>query len=95
MGRNRRNKYKEVMGYREASGAPCTYCQRSMDVRSRHLMPTRDHTVPKWAGGRETVWACYDCNRIKSDMTFDAWQEFMADYPGWWHGVPARIRNRY
>lgn len=81
--------------YHKVNGTPCAYCGRIMDACSPHLMATRDHTTPKCMGGRHVVWCCYDCNRIKSDMTFDSWQEFMADYPGWWHGVPACIRNQY
>ena len=95
MGRSRRNKYKEVMAYRGANGSPCSYCGRAMDIRNCRLMPTRDHITPRWMGGRETVWACWDCNRIKTDMTIEAWQQFMIDRPKWWHGVPARIRNKY
>lgn len=95
MGRNRRNKYKEVIGYREASGAPCPYCQRPMDARNRRLMPTKDHTTPKSLGGQHTIWCCYQCNEIKADMLWERWRSFMSAYPKWWLGVPARIRNRY
>lgn len=89
------NKHALVVGYREANGTPCAYCERTMDARSARLMPTKDHITPKCSGGRETVWACYDCNRIKADMTIKAWRAFMRNHPKWWFGVPARIRNSY
>lgn len=89
------SKYALVMSYREACYKPCAYCQRPMDPGSPRLMPTRDHTTPKSLGGRQTIWACYQCNEIKADMLWESWRSFMASYPRWWHGVPARIRNRY
>ncbi len=95
MGRNRRNKYKEIMDCHKANGKLCAYCERAMNADSIHLMPTRDHTTPRSLGGRHTTWVCWDCNGIKSDMTWESWRVFMAAHPGWWHGVPARIRNRY
>ncbi len=69
---------------RQQHGKPCAYCRREMDADSDQLRPTRDHHVPKSQGGTETVWACYVCNAIKSDMPPAEWDAYMAAHPEWW-----------
>lgn len=67
-------------------GEKCTYCKRVMEsVLSRsRIAATRDHTVPRSKGGKETVWSCRQCNSIKGDMDPDDWAAFMDSFPRWW-----------
>jgi hypothetical protein len=82
------NKYTEMMAQHRANGSLCSYCKRTMDIRNWRLMPTRDHIHPKSKGGRQLVWACWQCNHVKADMDLQAWQDFMAKYPRWWEKMP-------
>jgi hypothetical protein len=72
------------MRFAKAIGMPCAYCRRAMTVMVPGLLPTLDHVHPRSRGGKETVWACDDCNHLKRDMTISEWAEFMKRNPGWW-----------
>lgn len=74
-----------------AIGRKCSYCRRQMSFSYPGLRPTKDHVHPRSKGGRYKVWACDDCNGIKSNMTFVEWQEYMSANPQWWL---KRKRNR-
>jgi HNH endonuclease len=67
-------------------GEKCTYCKRTLEAMSSlsRVAATKDHIIPKSKGGRQTVWACRQCNAIKGDMEPDVWAAFMADWPEWW-----------
>lgn len=68
-------------------GETCHWCKRklaSVTDRSR-LAATRDHyPIPKHQGGRETVWACRQCNGIKGAKSAEQWHRFMERNPHWW-----------
>lgn len=49
-----------------------------------NTFPTTDHTHPRSKGGKQTVYACWDCNQIKRDMTLAEWEKFTAKNPRWW-----------
>lgn len=78
------NKSTAIARFQKAIQTPCAYCNRIMVADRPGLLPTRDHTHPRSRGGLHTVWACDDCNNIKSDMTMPEWQEFMSANPSWW-----------
>ncbi len=63
----------------------CTYCNRALLAPGRaKRSKTRDHVMPKSAGGRKTVLACRHCNNLKGDFYPEQWQRIMADHPQWW-----------
>ena len=81
------------MSRADQEGRPCFWCRRAMTrkgtVRNRSghlagLRPTRDHWVPKSAGGQRCVWACLACNAVRGDMTVDQWNRFRSQTPSWW-----------
>lgn len=89
-------------------GSPCFWCGRAMDAAVPALRPTRDHVLAKSRGGgrgRNLVWACMACNRIKGDMSVAEWEAFRSLVPEWWamwptvggrwmlalHGLEARV----
>lgn len=65
----------------------CTYCRRDLldPRRNAKLSKTRDHTIPKSAGGQKTVISCRHCNHLKGDLYPEQWAKVMADYPYWWN----------
>lgn len=79
---------------RRGAGQRCAYCDRVLQgTTARSLVAaTKDHTVPVSRGGRETVWACRQCNRMKADLTPAEWSAFMAVHPRWWE--QGRFRRR-
>lgn len=74
----------------KGAGKPCTYCRRTMKAWTP-THPTRDHVVPVSKGGRETVWACHQCNNLKGDSMPDVWAAFMAATPDWWNTPGAKV----
>ena len=74
-------------------GKPCAYCHRTMrGLGDRTLLgATRDHVIPKSAGGTKMIWACRACNNIKGNMMPDEWRRFMGANPKWWKlATPSR-----
>lgn len=71
-------------------GEACKYCERKLVTGDPGTHPTKDHFDPKSKSGTETVWCCRKCNHVKADMTRVEWNQFMADYPGWWRPAPPR-----
>lgn len=74
-------------------GQCCNYCQRKLGPIGSHgkLAPTRDHVFPKSkmtpfdrTNGVLMVWACRQCNMLKSNMLPREWSEFMRKNPEWW-----------
>ena len=79
---------------RRAHGAPCPYCQRTMDFDSPTLKPTRDHVVPiskipkheRRYAQLKVIMACWTCNNVRGARSQSSWEQFMAINPGWWIG---------
>lgn len=75
----------------------CEYCSRVMDPPGTKslLEATKDHPEPKSkTGGGITIWACYSCNHIKGNMTFQSWLQYMEAHPRWWEKrILTRGRN--
>ena len=72
---------------KRGKGERCHHCFRVLEATGSvsSLEATRDHfPIPKWDGGRETVWCCRLCNTIKGGMTAQEWACFMAETPRWW-----------
>ncbi len=67
-------------------GARCAYCERRLEAPTSpsKLAATRDHVVPRSAGGTEKVWCCRQCNSLKGDMMPDQWLAFRQSNPEWW-----------
>ena len=80
----------ESAALKRADGAPCPYCQRTMDVRISGLMPTRDHDHPRSKGGQKTTVCCWSCNHIKADKTMEQWRAFMRAHPRWHVSMPPK-----
>ena len=79
------NKYTRGRRLSRATGEPCPYCRRAMHYDNLlNTFPTIEHPHPRSKGGKQTTYACFDCNQIKGDMTLDEWQKFMAENPRWW-----------
>lgn len=61
----------------------CAYCRRTFNDTTLGARPTRDHVIPKVAGGsnnhRNLVAACHDCNRNKGG---DSVEEFCRQFGG-------------
>lgn len=68
------------------TGQRCQYCRRTLEAptSSSRVAATRDHVMPRSAGGLRTVLACFQCNNLKGDMLPDQWTAFMAANPEWW-----------
>src|SRR5215217_2372747 len=83
---------------KQGKGQRCAYCRRIMEARGSpgQLAATKDHVIPVWQGGNETVWACRRCNEMKGAMLPDEWSRFMAAHPEWWRHphLSARLRHR-
>lgn len=74
----------------------CTYCFRRLDPRAPEngsLRPSRDHYLPKAAGGHRTVPCCLACNRLKGDMSPDQWLTIRRTVPDWWKLYPGENRR--
>lgn len=71
-------------GYLAAS--KCQYCRRPLDPSNARTAraKTRDHAVPRSAGGFRIVAACSQCNTLKANLPYDVWEEFMWKHPDWW-----------
>jgi hypothetical protein len=65
-----------------------------MDQGNVHMMPTRDHTIPRCKGGHRSpkVICCRICNNLKGDMLPAEWDAYMAANPGWWLLTKAQRR---
>ncbi len=79
----------------------CRYCQRTLidpktdKFKRSNLSATWDHVQPKSRGGRKTVRACLQCNRLKGDLDPNDWKRFTASNARYWksfrtHGEVAR-----
>jgi 5-methylcytosine-specific restriction endonuclease McrA len=69
------SKYAKLRQYQQRLHTRCGYCGRVMDGSTEGLCPSRDHDVPRSAGGQRIVWCCYDCNQTKGDMSPREWRE--------------------
>lgn len=63
-----------------------------MDIYSHRLVPTRDHIVPKIAGGRATIVCCKFCNSLKGHMMPHEWDVFRCSFAEYWKFSPAERR---
>ena len=58
-------------------GQPCHWCGLPMErypLKGEKLRAaTRDHLIPRFKGGREIVWACYECNHAKGCLSPEEW----------------------
>ena len=72
----------------------CAYCHRILDPvdwSASDTRATRDHIWPRTLKhlrpdptAPNTVWACFVCNHLKSDMPPCAWHAFILATPHWW-----------
>lgn len=76
---------------RDAHGQPCPYCGEPMDVSgfdgrspNRHThprFPTRDHVLPRSAGGSQgkspILIVCVTCNGDKGSRSIKTWRAFL------------------
>lgn len=56
----------------------CPYCGGVMSDGPRGSSPTRDHVVPRSAGGRAILICCWTCNHRKGDMMPDDFLDTLA-----------------
>ena len=69
----------------------CHWCRRALidpkvdkSGRRANLSATRDHIMPVSKGGRKTVWACRQCNCLKSDIEPHIWRLVINRHPRFW-----------
>jgi hypothetical protein len=66
----------------------CHYCNRhtyATAARARHagredMQATKDHTIARSKGGRETVLCCLRCNQAKADGPYEEFKIFAELY---------------
>ncbi len=89
--RGRRRKQRRPADSRRATGILCSYCRRETHTGgadNSDLKYTRDHWIPKSAGGQLTLPCCHLCNFLKGDLMPGTWWAFMVLNPGWWEMRP-------
>lgn len=79
-------KKRKAFNSTNGRGEQCWYCKRGLEASGSRsaLAATRDHVVPKRAGGRYRVWCCRACNSLKGDMFPDQWRAWREQNPEWW-----------
>lgn len=64
-------------------GGRCRYCKRAMTLGGNGFAAaTRDHVVPRAAGGKQKgnlVAACGDCNSRKGSMSAEEFKRWLAN----------------
>lgn len=54
----------------------CAYCEREI---GGELQKTKDHIIPRSAGGKKTVPCCRPCNRWKTTYSLSEWAKIVSE----------------
>lgn len=84
------------MGHR-FKGERCHWCRRALEAPTSNgrLAATKDHVIPRRAGGRQIVLCCRFCNNLKGGVPLQVWLEFMVSTPLWWTRGRAEDCDRF
>lgn len=68
----------------EADGKQCPYCDCTMVVGDKKLMPTDDHIIARCFTGRKAnqgrrIIVCSECNHMKGSMTLEQFITFLIE----------------
>jgi len=68
----------------------CYWCERQLEPSwsDSTVAFTRDHVVPRDAGGQKWLPCCRACNAMKANMLPAQWRQFIETHPKWWQHYP-------